>query len=387
MILVVWIVYCYYEGLTLTSDLARPVLLYLFRGKCSLRALKRGCKEDDPIKAIRKQYIFGTYTFAKCLKYFEPLTKYLSKHKAEVLPLLTDTHGKLTPTKEFLVMTEKCLRAVGLAPRSPLGHLCMKSGKDWDNVEPFKKEWMWAEWVITKALGLESQNRWTNANWARVKLRRSIHGAFKKHILPISDSLAAMRFRGQKIRDPACWSEKLEEPSPKTVRTAKTGGSSTTLFGSSSQPIDLWSDSDDDVVAAASSLAVSDTDTVSGSGPVPTHRDSPRRSPRRSTPVPTHRDSPRRSPRRNKNKSSSNSARKPSKSTRKKGKQSGKKKKGNNRSARKNSTRTATPTGAQSNATATPSSGRKRGHVETVKPFSGKHVRAELFKKSKRKKK
>ena len=140
VLLVFWVVYCHFEGLTVTDDMTRQVLLYLFHGKCSKRVMKKGFKEDMPIVCIRKQYVAGSYNFSKFVKYFAKLTDYVDSHEGEFMAVLTEG---AKPCETILWMVENCLRTVGKLPHSPLGHACMSTASAWDSVEPYKKEWMW----------------------------------------------------------------------------------------------------------------------------------------------------------------------------------------------------------------------------------------------------
>ena len=219
--------------------------------------MKRGYKEDTPIQSIRNQYVAGAYNFSKFVHHFLPLTKYVNDHEDEILPVLTEG---LEPPENFRWMVENCLRTVGKVAHSPLGHSCMSTPDAWDSVEPYKKEWMWYWWVATAVLKLNSQNRWTQADWARVKLRRAIHKAFVKYILPISDSAAALRSRG-KVRDPKCWHEVKQN----SKKQPKAKSSLDTDVGTSSQPIELWSSDDDGDVSAAAPTPT-DEDVVQPGG-------------------------------------------------------------------------------------------------------------------------
>ena len=180
------------------------------------------------------------YNFAKFVKHFKPLTQYVDDHEDEVLPWLTDP--SIAPPKEFQSLSEQCLRAVGQLTNSPLGHACMSTGSAWNKVEPYKKEWMWQAWLYNAVFKLESQNPWTKSDWPRIQLRRAVHRVFTKHVLSVSDSMAALRFPGN-VTDPHRWHQTVKTSkemrrSKRKQNTNKSSQSESEAGTSSSQPIE-----------------------------------------------------------------------------------------------------------------------------------------------------
>lgn len=123
--------YCYFEGLSRSSDLAREVLVYLFHGKCAVRQTKRGDKRSTIIFELRRQYMHGCNIFAKAPKSFAKFINYLALVPAQKMAL---TDLKFEEARQFCALAELGLRNFALTESRPLGKHAMRSGEDWEKV-------------------------------------------------------------------------------------------------------------------------------------------------------------------------------------------------------------------------------------------------------------
>ena len=151
--LVFHVLYCYFEGLSRTSDLSRKNLVYLFHGKCVKRQTGRGWKHSSIIFEIRRQFMHRANNFGKGLDvHFEKLIKYLNKHPQLKDVLLDHKHNG---TPQLLAYTEVGLRACAKANQLVVGRNCLQSGSAWKKVDYWKKKDMF-EAVVKKIVGKKS---------------------------------------------------------------------------------------------------------------------------------------------------------------------------------------------------------------------------------------
>ena len=219
-----WILYCNYEGIVRTQDLARIVLTYCFFAKLPGPT---GTKKWPLVRYIHRLVTNGRHRFAATTSlHFDDLFRLLDKHP-HLLKHLTDK-GKGKVPVEYNAAIENGMRSHGLDLHA-MGTNAMRSKEDWSGT----RKWMKREAYIAAArhkLGRGSYHQWDHFEWSDYCEREALSLTFEKRHLPLSTG--SMSWPDELVVNPVRWSE---TKSAKTIQK-KVARASRRLSGPSIKP-------------------------------------------------------------------------------------------------------------------------------------------------------
>ena len=200
--------YCAAEGLTMSHDMTRQVMLYLFYGEWIHKKTQR---TYSVLRCIHLQATNGRRRFANYVA--GPFANLITllRDKQELTALLLD-HGKGEAPAEYLVAVEEGLRAMGTKSVHTMGGGAMNSSESWGKVSPWRKR---EGYIACVRYYLERGNlrKWQNFSWRDFQERQSARITFEKRHLPLSDGKDHSEFLGL-LSEPEDWGK----PPKKRVR-------------------------------------------------------------------------------------------------------------------------------------------------------------------------
>ena len=192
-------VYCFFEGIARTNDLARLVLLYVCYGEYNWQTTRKKqmvYKPKPVIFGLNKKMINGRSRFvAGVPKHFEKFIELFEKNPSWA-GYLQDL-GKGEPPMEYLIHIELGLRNYGMASCHLMGTKPLRSPTYWGLVDVWRKR----EAYIALArflLGYPAAVRqWDCFLFSDIQQRQSATITFTKRHLPLSDGNDVDNFDGQ----------------------------------------------------------------------------------------------------------------------------------------------------------------------------------------------
>ena len=193
---VFYVLYCYAQGLTMTNDVARQVLIYVFLGKALMRS-----EPVDIMVAMHKRLQTGLHRFTHLdsitvawAELFSMLTR------TPKLQTLLDDKGEGSAPKAYVTTVERCLRKYAFQKQTPFGAYAMESYKTWTEVAFWKKREAYIA-AVRAFKGLGSYYKYIAYNWEDHVFRLRVGKTFRLRHFQYSNGSCRL-----KLEDPPAWS-------------------------------------------------------------------------------------------------------------------------------------------------------------------------------------
>ena len=222
--------YCDLEGLQMSNDLARKVLLYLFYG-----TYKQNNKDFPVIRCLHYKTIQGRHRFGK----------YVHKHFAEFIAEVAknpewtaffDDLGKGDAPLKYLALVETGLREFG-SDIHAMGSRAMDSQERWFAVDVWRKREAYIAVIrhIRKHLSYPQWDCYKLEDYAE---RQALNKTFLTRHFPLSNGVSK-RLDGQ-LTDPQEWSKPHSDPEkPRPSKRAKQEPKTKEAAATSAKPM-VW---------------------------------------------------------------------------------------------------------------------------------------------------
>ena len=207
--------YCYYEGLALTSDMARAVMLFMFYGNYQWQTRQRKTKQivhrtKSFLFFVSKKMLNGRSRFVDGVR--ENFSTFLSLlDKNEKWREFLQDKGEGSPPMEYLIAVEDGLRAYANNIHA-MGSHPLRSSEYWRKVDTWRKREAYiavVRHVLSKPAGYRN---WSSFLFSDYVQRQDCGLTFKRRHLPLSNGDDRYNFAGKYSFK---WSEHVYVPRKK----------------------------------------------------------------------------------------------------------------------------------------------------------------------------
>ena len=203
--------YCQLEGLDITSDLARDVLLYVFYGEYTDKS-----KEYPVMRCLHYKTIQGRHRFGKYVQnHFAKFIEACNEHPE--WSVFFDDLGKGDAPIEYLVLVEQGLRSFG-SDIHAMGSRAMESQERWFVVAVWRKREAYIA-CIRFIRGHTTYPQWDCYKLEDYSERQALNTTFLARHFPLSNGTDNRL--NDHVDDPRCWSTSARTEKTTTVKRVK----------------------------------------------------------------------------------------------------------------------------------------------------------------------
>ena len=206
-----YVYYCYSQGYTKSSDLARLVLVYVFHGKALMRS-----DLTDIMIVMHKRLQNGMHRLTGVASINLAWNEFFTMLKRNPkLETFLDDRGRGKPGKAYCECVERCLRQFAFQKQVPFGVYAMESYQQWTATEYWKKREAYIA-AVRAYMGLGSYNKYIAYDWKDYVFRLRVGKTFLKRHYQYSNGAIRLQIAG-----PPAWALPPPRRRSKFVRKRK----------------------------------------------------------------------------------------------------------------------------------------------------------------------